>query len=185
MERLTAEVRAGESAYLQATIQETLRLRPVISIVLRTLQEPMEFGGRLLPAGASIVPSIHLVHRRPDIYPEPGEFRPERFLEAEGGRAPGTYTWIPFGGGIRRCLGAAFAQFEMEVVLRELVLRRTLAPSRPQPERNYRRAITETPRHDAEVLVGRCPVAGAHAPEAEAESAPKVESESAPEPSPV
>jgi cytochrome P450 family 135 len=171
MERLTEEVRAGESVYLQATIQETLRLRPVISIVLRTLQEPMEFGGRLLPAGASIVPSIHLVHRRPEIYPEPNEFRPERFLESEGGRAPGTYTWIPFGGGIRRCLGAAFAQFEMEVVLRELVLRRILAPSRPQSERNYRRAITETPRRDAEVLVGRCPVA-AHAPEAESEPSP-------------
>jgi cytochrome P450 family 135 len=168
MDRLTAEVRGGESAYLQATIQETLRLRPVISIVLRTLQEPMEFGGRLLPAGASIVPSIHLVHRRPDIYPEPEVFRPERFLESEGGRAPGTYTWIPFGGGIRRCLGAAFAQFEMEVVLRELLLRRTLAPSRLESERNYRRAITETPRRDAEVLVGRCPVAATHAPEAEA-----------------
>ena len=159
MERLTAEVRAGQDTYLQATIQETLRLRPVISIVLRKLQQPMELGGRLLPAGASIVPSIHLVHRRPDIYPEPNEFRPERFIESEGGRAPGTYTWIPFGGGIRRCLGAAFAQFEMEVVLRELVLRRTLAPVRPASERNYRRAITETPRHDAAVLVGRCPVA--------------------------
>ena len=72
-----------------------------------------------------------------------------------GGRAANSYTWIPFGGGIHRCLGAAFAQFEMEVVLRELVLRRTLAPSRPQSERVYRRAITETPRHDAEVLIGR------------------------------
>jgi cytochrome P450 len=155
IERLTAEVRAGEGTYLQATIQETLRLRPVISIVLRKLQEPMELGGRLLPAGVSIVPAIHLVHRRADIYPEPNEFRPERFIEAEGGRAPGTYTWIPFGGGIRRCLGAAFAQFEMEVVLKELVERRTLAPSRPGSEPNYRRAITETPRHDAEVLIGR------------------------------
>jgi cytochrome P450 len=159
MHRLTEEARAGQDTYLQATIQETLRLRPVISIVLRRLQEPMEFGGRLLPAGASIVPAIHLVHRRAGIYPEPDRFRPERFIESEGGRAPGTYTWIPFGGGIRRCLGAAFAQFEMEVVLRELVLRRTLAPSRPQSERVYRRAITETPRHDAEVLVGRCPMA--------------------------
>ena len=158
MRRLTEEVRAGQDIYLQATIQETLRLRPVISIVLRRLQEPMELGGRLLPAGASIVPSIHLVHRRADIYPEPNAFRPERFIESEGGRSPGTYTWIPFGGGIHRCLGAAFAQFEMEVVLRELVLRRTLAPSRPGSERVYRRAITETPRHDAEVLVGRCPV---------------------------
>ncbi len=158
MERLTEEVHAEQSAYLQAVIQETLRLRPVISIVLRRLQEPMELGGHVLPAGASIVPSIHLVHRRADIYPDPNEFRPERFIESEGGRAPGTYTWIPFGGGIRRCLGAAFAQFEMEVVLRELVSRRTLAPARPESERNYRRAITETPRHDATVIVGRPPV---------------------------
>jgi cytochrome P450 len=152
--RLTEEVRAGGDVYLKAAITETLRLRPVISIVNRRLTEPMEIGGRLLPAGVSIVPSIHLVHRRPDIYPQPNEFRPERFLEQEGGRAAGTYTWIPFGGGVRRCLGAAFAQFEMECVLRELVSRRTLAPSRPRSERVYRRAITETPRHDAEVLVG-------------------------------
>jgi cytochrome P450 family 135 len=151
--RLTGEVRAGQDGYLKAVIQETLRLRPVISIVNRRLAEPMEIGGRMLPAGVSIVPAIHLVHRRADIYPQPSEFRPERFLEREGGQAPGTYTWIPFGGGVRRCLGAAFAQFEMEVVLRELVSRRTIAPSRPQSERVYRRAITETPRHDAEVIV--------------------------------
>jgi cytochrome P450 family 135 len=184
MERLTEEVRAGQETYLQATIQETLRLRPVISIVLRKLQEPMELGGRLLPAGVSIVPAIHLVHRRPEIYPEPNEFRPERFIEAEGGKTPGTYTWIPFGGGVRRCLGAAFAQFEMEVVLRELVLRRTLAPSRPESERNYRRAITETPRHNAEVLVGAPPVSTASAggcPVAhEPESEPRVEGEAIP-----
>ncbi len=155
--RLTEEVRAGRGEYLKAVVQETLRLRPVISIVLRRLAEPMEIGGRLLPAGVSIVPSIHLVHRRADIYSQPNEFIPERFLEQEGGRAINTYTWIPFGGGVRRCLGAAFAQFEMEAVLRELVLRRTLTPSRPQSERVYRRAITETPRHDAEVLVGRAP----------------------------
>jgi cytochrome P450 len=158
MQRLTEEARAGDDdTYLKAVVQETLRLRPVISIVLRRLIEPMELGGRMLPAGASIVPSIYLVHRRRDIYPQPHEFRPERFIEDEGGRAPGTYTWIPFGGGIHRCLGAAFAQFEMEVVLRELVLSRTLAPSRPGSERNYRRAITETPRHDAEVVIGRPP----------------------------
>ncbi|HUB36821.1 MAG TPA: cytochrome P450 [Solirubrobacteraceae bacterium] len=152
--RLTEEVDAGESAYLEAVVQETLRLRPVISIVLRRLLEPMEFGGRLLPAGASIVPAIHLVHRRPDVYERPDEFIPERFLESEGGRPPGTYTWIPFGGGVRRCLGGAFAQFEMQVVLRELVARRSLLPSRPASERVYRRAITDTPRRDAEVLLG-------------------------------
>jgi len=161
LERLTVEVQAGKREYLEAVVQETLRLRPVISIVLRRLVEPMELGGRLLPAGASIVPSIHLVHRRPDIYASPNEFIPERFIESEGGKAPGTYTWIPFGGGVRRCLGAAFAQFEMETVLRELVLRRTLAPARAGSERVYRRAITETPRHDAEVVMSQargCPV---------------------------
>lgn len=157
LDRLTEEAHAGESAYMQAVIQETLRLRPVISIVLRRLVEPMELGGRMLPAGVSIVPAIHLVHRRADIYPRPHEFLPERFLE----RPPGTYTWLPFGGGVRRCLGAAFAQFEMEVMLRELVLRRTLTPSRPGSERVYRRSITETPRHGAEAILGHQPGARA------------------------
>jgi cytochrome P450 family 135 len=159
LQRLTDEVHAGENGYLEAVVREILRIRPVISIVVRRLVEPTEIGGRMLPAGVSVAPSIHLVHRRADIYPRPHEFRPERFLEQEGGQATGTYTWIPFGGGVRRCLGAAFAQFEMETVLRELVSRRTLTPSRSKSERVYRRAITETPRHDAEVLVGRCPAA--------------------------
>jgi cytochrome P450 family 135 len=150
LERLTAEVAEERDEYLNAVIQETLRLRPVISLVNRTLKQPMEFGGYELPAGVKVAPCIYLVHRRPDVYPEPDRFLPERFLE----RPPGTYTWIPFGGGIRRCLGGAFAQFEMQVVLRELVRRRTLRPTRAADERVYRRAITETPRHDAEVLVG-------------------------------
>ncbi|HTA12920.1 MAG TPA: cytochrome P450, partial [Solirubrobacteraceae bacterium] len=85
----------------------------------------------------------------------------ERFIEADGGSPPGTYTWIPFGGGVRRCLGGAFAQFEMEAVLRQLVLRRTLAPARASSERVYRRTITETPRHDAEVVLGRAARAAA------------------------
>jgi cytochrome P450 len=150
LERLRDEVAAGEDAYLTATIQETLRLRPVISIVIRRLTEPVELGGYELPAGAAVVPAIHLVHRDPRIYPEPERFLPERFLE----EPPGTYTWIPFGGGIRRCLGAVFAQFEMTVVLRELVKRHKIRPSDPAPERNFRRAITETPRRDAEVVLG-------------------------------
>ncbi|MGI8462300.1 MAG: cytochrome P450 [Solirubrobacterales bacterium] len=150
LERLTAEVRDGGEEYLTATIQETLRLRPVLSLVNRTLKAPMEIGGYELPAGIKVAPCIYLVHRNPEVYPQPDAFRPERFIE----RPPGTYTWIPFGGGTRRCLGAAFAQFEMQVVLRELVLRRTLRPSRPESEPVLRRAITETPRHDAEVLVG-------------------------------
>ncbi len=154
LRRLTEEVSAGENSYLEAVVRETLRLRPVIPVAPRRLMKPMEFGGRLLPAGVSIVPSIYLVHRREDLYPEPLEFRPERFLEGMGGRVPGTYTWIPFGGGVRRCIGAAFAQFQMETVLRELVLRRTFVPTRPESERTYRRAIADTPGRDAEVLLG-------------------------------
>jgi cytochrome P450 len=150
LERLTAEVADGGQEYLTAVIHETLRLRPVISLVNRTLKAPMEFGGYELPAGVKVAPCIYLVHRRPEIYPEPDRFLPERFLE----RPPDTYTWIPFGGGVRRCLGGAFAQFEMQVVLREVVRRRTLRPARDGDERVYRRAITETPRHDAEVVVG-------------------------------
>jgi cytochrome P450 len=147
--RLRAEVEAGEDAYLTAAIQETLRLRPVISIVIRRLTEAIELGGYELPAGVAVVPSIHLIHRDPTIYPEPDRFRPERFLETP----PGTYTWIPFGGGVRRCLGASFAQQEMAIVLRELVSRRMIRPTDPAPERNFRRAITETPRHNAEVVL--------------------------------
>jgi cytochrome P450 len=151
LERLAAETRAGEDRYLKAVVYETLRLRPVISLVNRTLKAPMRIGGYELPAGVKVVPSIYLVHRRPDVYPEPERFRPERFLDAP----PGTYTWIPFGGGVRRCLGGAFAQFEMEVVLAELAAAAAIGPARRKPERVYRRAITETPRHDAEVIIGR------------------------------
>ena len=149
LERLRAEVIDGEEDYLTATIQETLRLRPVISIVVRRLTEAVELGGYELPAGAGVTPCIHLIHRDPGIYPDPERFLPERFID----NPPGTYTWIPFGGGVRRCLGAAFAQFEMAVVLRELVRRHQIEPANPASERNYRRAITETPRHDAEVVL--------------------------------
>ena len=147
--RLTDEVAAGEEEYLEAVIKETLRLRPVLPIVARRLQEPMELAGHLLPAGVSVAPCIYLLHRRPDIYPEPRAFRPERFLEAPAG----TYTWIPFGGGVRRCLGASFAQFEMKTVLGALVTRARLRPSRQRSERVRRRAITLTPEHGTEVVV--------------------------------
>jgi cytochrome P450 len=149
LERLRAEAEAGGEEYLGATILETLRLRPVIAIVLRRLTEPVEIGGCELPAGVSVAPSVYLVHRNPQVYPEPDRFLPERFLD----NPPGTYTWIPFGGGVRRCLGAAFAQFEMQMVLRELVKRHEVRPSNPASERPFRRAITETPRHDATVVL--------------------------------
>ncbi|HET8638789.1 MAG TPA: cytochrome P450 [Solirubrobacterales bacterium] len=150
LSRLREEVGEGSDAYLTATIQETLRLRPVISIVVRRLTEPVEIGGYELPAGVSVTPSVYLVHRNPSVYPEPDRFLPERFLD----NPPGTYTWIPFGGGVRRCLGASFAQFEMAVVLEELIRRHQIRPARPEPERIFRRAITETPRRNAEVILG-------------------------------
>jgi cytochrome P450 len=150
LERLRAEVLEGREEYLTATIQETLRLRPVISIVIRKLTEAVEIGGYELPAGVSVAPCVYLAHRNPEVYPEPQRFLPERFLDSP----PGTYTWIPFGGGVRRCLGASFAQFEMAVVLKELVKRHQIRPANPKPERVFRRAITETPRHNAEVVLG-------------------------------
>ena len=103
----------------------------------------MEIGGRLLPAGVTVAPCIYLLHRRRDVYPEPLRFRPERFLE----RPAGTYTWIPFGGGVRRCLGASFALFEMRIVLQELVRRaRARGPRSPSRAHRARRAITQRAR---------------------------------------
>ena len=147
--RLGEEVASDENRYLEAVVTETLRLRPVISLVGRRLTEPVEIGGWPLAAGVTVVPSIYLVHRRPEVYPNPERFEPERFLD----KPPGTYSWIPFGGGVRRCIGGSFAQFEMQVVLAELVKRRQLEPARAAAEPNLRRAITETPRHDAEVVL--------------------------------
>ena len=139
----------GGEEYLDAVVKETLRLRPVVPAVVRRLQAPMEFGGWELPAGINIAPSIYLLHRRPDLYPRPLEFRPERFL---GDDAPGTYEWIPFGGGVRRCLGASFAMFEMKAVLST-----ALAHVRPRPagrrpaEGTTRRAITFAPTRGGRV----------------------------------
>jgi cytochrome P450 len=139
---------AGDDAYAEAAVRETLRLRPVIALVSRRLTRDVEIGGRRLPAGALVAPCILLVHRRPDIYPDPDAFRPERFLE----QPPGTYTWIPFGGGVRRCLGATFAQMELQVVLQTIARRvRLEAVGDPEPAR--RRAITLVPARGGEMRV--------------------------------
>ena len=146
--RLRDEVAAGEDEYLDAVCKETLRLRPVLPIVARVLKQDVEIGGYNLPAGATAAPCIHLIHRRPDIYPEPRRFRPERFIE----QSAGTYTWIPFGGGIRRCLGATFALFEMRQVLSSIVSRVELRPAAADGERVARRAITLSPARGTEVV---------------------------------
>jgi len=145
--RLTAEVDAGdEDTYLRAVISESLRLRPVVPLAGRRLASDLNVNGLSLPAGTDVTPAIWLTHTRPDLYPEPYAFRPERFLEGEGGYPINKYGWIPFGGGIRRCLGAAFAEMEMRVVLEAILQRRALSPASDRAERVTRRNVTFSPR---------------------------------------
>lgn len=144
--RLTEDVERDDHAYIDAVVKETLRLRPVLSIVIRRLSVPMELDGHLLPAGTYVAPCIYLTHRLPRLYPDPAAFRPERFLAPSG---PATYGWIPFGGGTRRCLGAGFATLEMREVLRAVVRRTRLRAPDPSSERVRRRAVTLAPARDA------------------------------------
>jgi cytochrome P450 family 135 len=143
LERLREELAAGEGEqYLESVVKETLRVRPVVPFVGRRLKEPAELGGYDLPAGTDVMPAILLVHTRRDVYADPYEFRPERFLDG----SPETFGWIPFGGGTRRCIGAAFAEFEMRVVLATILRRATLRPAMDRPERVVRRNVTLSPR---------------------------------------
>ena len=151
--RLHQELDKGDDdAYLTATIQETLRRRPVLpQAEPRLVKKAVEIGGWRYEPGVVLAANAWLVHHDPDIYPDPFAFRPERFIE----EPPGTYTWIPFGGGRRRCLGASFAMLEMKVALRAALLRFTIEPPL-MLERTRRRAITISPRLGARtVLVPR------------------------------
>jgi cytochrome P450 len=144
--RLHRELDNGDGdAYLTATIQETLRRRPVLpQAEPRLVKKPVEIGGWHYEPGAVLAANAWLVHHDRDIYPDPFAFRPERFVE----EPPGTYTWIPFGGGRRRCLGASFAMLEMKVALRAALRRYTIEQA-PVLERTRRRAITISPRRGA------------------------------------
>jgi cytochrome P450 len=136
--------------YLTATINETLRHRPVLpNAAPRLTKQPVEIGGFSYPEGVVLIPNAYLVHHDPDIYPDPYAFRPERFLD----ESPGTYTWIPFGGGRRRCLGASFAQLEMKVVLRAVLSRAEPAAAPGPTEGSRRRAITLSPRRSAPTVL--------------------------------
>ncbi|MFL5821341.1 MAG: cytochrome P450 [Solirubrobacteraceae bacterium] len=158
-ERLGSELEGGDDGYLQAVVKEVLRVRPVIAGVGRVVRgEPYELGGYVLPPGTEINPSIAGIHRRADRYPDPRAFRPERFLGAD---APDTYTWLPFGGGTRRCLGASFASFEMGVVIRRVLERARLAPIGDRPEKGIRKGITFVPEHGARMLQLRSPLPAA------------------------
>ncbi len=161
LERLTAELDADAGdAYLRAVIQESLRLRPVVPLAGRRLASELRVDGLTLPAGTDVTPAIWLTHTRPDLYPEPLAFRPERFLE----RPPTTYGWIPFGGGVRRCLGAAFAELEMRVVLRAMLRRRVLRAAGPKAEHATRRNVTLSPRHGTRVHAAPRPTAAGDQP---------------------
>ena len=142
MERVRRAVDEGDRDYLDAVGQEALRLRPVIPMIGRTLTKGARLGGWDLPPGTDVFPAIYLVHRRGDVYPEPLEFRPERFRDGE---TPG-FAWIPFGGGTRRCLGAAFAQFEMRVVLSRVLAAVELESTASAPEKMVRRNVTLSPK---------------------------------------
>jgi cytochrome P450 len=153
----------ADDAYLDAVVTETLRVRPVITDVARKLVDDTDVRGYRLPAGTLVLAAIAALHLRPELYPDPHAFRPERFL----GDSPGTYSWIPFGGGVRRCIGAAFAQMEMKVALSVIASRVRLRADDPEPEQPRIRNVTTVPARGARVVVSerlaaRAPAVLAH-----------------------
>jgi cytochrome P450 len=145
----------GEDRYLDAVVKEALRIRPVIPGVGRVVRgEPLRLNGYEIPPGVEVNPSIRVIHRREELYPDARAFRPERFLQPD---PPDTYTWLPFGGGARRCLGASFAQMEMRIVLRRVLERVALRPADPEHEKIQFRVITQAPRNGVRVVLDRPP----------------------------
>jgi cytochrome P450 len=136
-------------------VQETLRMRPPVPVTLRYVTEDFDLNGMTVPAGTVVAADIERMHHRPDIYPDPRRFRPERFLE----QRPGTYTWIPFGGGIHRCIGAGFALTEARLVMRTILRTLTFAATPGHGEPSSRRTLITVPRDKAAVTL--LPAAGA------------------------
>jgi cytochrome P450 len=152
LDRLRATLVAGDDAYLDAVVHEALRLRPVIGEVGRTTLMPLATSAGELPPETTLMPSIYLAHTDPARYPAPFEFRPERFL----GQAPELVSWLPFGGGTRRCLGVGLATLELREVVRTVVMNAELRAADPSMEQPRRRAVTVMPRHGCLVqLVAR------------------------------
>jgi len=149
--KLRESIAAGEDDYLDATVKETLRARPVIVDVARKLTAPAQIGGYELPQGSFVMAAIAALHYREHLFPEPYEFRPERFLEEKADN----YAWIPFGGGVRRCIGAAFAEYEMRIILREFVERADLSAPDSKPEKVKIRNITLAPGRGTRVRLDR------------------------------
>jgi cytochrome P450 family 135 len=153
--RLNSAALDGDDGYIDAVIKEGMRLRPVFPMTARLAAEPFELPGLTIPAGTMVVPHITLVHRRADLYPEPFAFRPERFLDTRAG----VFTWIPFGGGARRCIGANMALIEARVVLRTMLRHAELLPTRERSERIGRRNITIVPARGARITLKKRPPA--------------------------
>jgi len=153
--RLLEAVRGGdeieEKAWVEATINEAMRTRPVVPMTGRRISVPWQLGPYGVPAGRPVAISILLLHHREDVYPDPFAFRPERWLD----RKPGTYEWIPFGGGTRRCLGAALAMAEQRLVLREMARRLDVEADRPEAERPQHRNVTMIPARGGRVVLRR------------------------------
>jgi cytochrome P450 len=140
---------SGHLEYLDATVKEALRTRPVVPIVGRRVHAPQRVAGHDIPPGAVLAPCIYLTHHEPDLFPEPDAFRPERFLD----RKPDPYAWFPFGGGTRRCIGMAFALFEMRLILAHLFSRFSFELDEPKSVRTVRRAVTFAPKGGVRVRV--------------------------------
>jgi cytochrome P450 len=155
LRKLTRELDSGDGDdYLTATVQETLRRRPVLQLAApRLVKQPVTIGGFDYPPDVCLAANGYLIHHDPAIYPEPYTFRPERFLD----EPPGTYTWIPFGGGRRRCLGASFAMLEMKIVIEAVLSQTELAPDGDRLERTRRRGITVSPRAGARTVLRERP----------------------------
>jgi cytochrome P450 family 135 len=149
LERLETAALGEDDEYLDAVVKEAMRLRPAFPLTARLAVEPFELPGLTFPSGTMVVPYITLVHRRPELYPEPLTFRPERFLNTRAG----TYTWIPFGGGPRRCIGAAFALTEARIVLRTILRHARVEASRRRPERVAHRNVFIVPARGGRVTL--------------------------------
>ena len=153
--RLNSAALDGDDGYIDAVIKEGMRLRPVFPMTGRLAAEPFDLPGLTIPAGTMVIPYITLVHRRADLYPDPLTFRPERFL----GTRAGTFTWIPFGGGARRCIGANFALIEARVVLRTMLRHAELLPTQERSERISRRNVTIIPARGGRITLKKRPPA--------------------------
>jgi cytochrome P450 len=149
LEQVRSDIERGDFRYLDGVVKETLRIRPVVPVAARRLTRATMVAGYRIPAGTILMVSIYLLHNDPESYPEPEEFRPERFL---AGNPPGA-AWVPFGGGVRRCLGATFAQLEMRVVLSEVLSTVRLSPVSSKPEETERKRFTFAPAGGAAAVV--------------------------------